>query len=107
MITPSLTQDGELVITFDKLSRGLDSQSPPTETMQSQEGGWVAEGLQNCTVQGGYYRNLPGSSLFAAGMVMPDGNAPTFLARHNPSTGTAYYLAGGQDGNVYKWVTPN
>jgi hypothetical protein len=65
------------------------------------------ESLQNMNLKNGIPVRMNGSTLFATGFVMPDGDHPVLLAQYLPSTTptlTANYIAIGQNGIAYRVV---
>lgn len=89
-------ETGEVVVAVSALSRGLDSKSSPTAIAPAN-----SPDVQNVTTNDGFVAGLAGATLHTAGFVAPDGAAPLLLARYNPATGTAAYLAVCQNGHAY------
>lgn len=95
-ISVDIDKDGTIRAVVAGMARGLDSRSQPTAITPDH-----VPACQNITTQGGYISGMDGSTLHIAGFVAPDSLNPTLLARYIPATGTATYVMGCQNGQVY------
>jgi len=91
-------EDGSIETLFTEMRRGVDARSGPMELGE----GFLPD-CQNININGGFPKRLTGSIIHDTSMITESTQEPIWFDRYNPGSGTARYLWGERDGEVFYW----